>query len=111
VQARYNFGGSPWTGDLAKIYREQGPITYARNIRTPTLIMSTTGDARVPITQSYQLYHALKDNGVPVKFVAFPVSGHFPGDPVRQKDLYRRWVGWLDEHLREAAGVEHNSRR
>ncbi len=100
VQARYNFGGSPWTGDFAKTYRDQSPMAYARNIRTPTLIMSTTGDARVPVTQSYQLYHALKDNGVPVKFVAYPVPGHFPGDPVRQKDLNRRWVGWLDEHLR-----------
>jgi dipeptidyl aminopeptidase/acylaminoacyl peptidase len=100
VQGRYNFGGSPWTGNFAKIYREQSPMTYARNIRTPTLIMSNTGDARVPVTQSYQLYHALKDNGVPVKFVAFPVAGHFPGDPVRQKDLYRRWADWLDEHLR-----------
>jgi dipeptidyl aminopeptidase/acylaminoacyl peptidase len=100
VQGRYNFGGSPWTGDFAKIYREQSPITFARNIRTPTLIMSNTGDARVPVTQSYQLYHALKDNGVPVKFVAYPVPGHFPADPVRQKDVYSRWAGWLDEHLR-----------
>ena len=39
----------------------------------------------MPITQSYRLYHALKDNGVPVKFMAYPTAGHFPGDPVRQK--------------------------
>jgi hypothetical protein len=31
--------------------------------------------------------------------VAYPVAGHFPGDPVRQKDVFRRWVGWLDEQL------------
>jgi dipeptidyl aminopeptidase/acylaminoacyl peptidase len=100
VQNRYSFGGSPWTGDFAKVYREQSPISYARAIKTPTLILATTGDARVPITQSYQLYHALKDNGVPAKLVAYPVSGHFPADPVRQLDVFRRWVGWLDEHLK-----------
>jgi dipeptidyl aminopeptidase/acylaminoacyl peptidase len=100
VQNRYSFGGSPWKGDFARGYREQSPIAAARAIKTPTLILSTTGDARVPITQSYQLYHALKDNGVPVKFVAYPVPGHFPGDPVRQKDVFRRWVAWLDEQLR-----------
>jgi dipeptidyl aminopeptidase/acylaminoacyl peptidase len=100
VQGRYLFGGSPWTGEFAKLFREQSPITYAHQIRTPTLILATTGDARVPITQSYRLYHALKDNGVPVKFVAYPVSGHYPDDPVRQKDLYRRWVAWLDQYLR-----------
>jgi dipeptidyl aminopeptidase/acylaminoacyl peptidase len=100
VQVRYNFGGTPWKGDFEKLYREQSPIAYARDIRTPTLILATTGDARVPITQSYRLYHALKANDVPVKFVAYPVSGHFPGDPVRLKDLYRRWGAWLDEQLR-----------
>jgi dipeptidyl aminopeptidase/acylaminoacyl peptidase len=102
VQVRYSFEGTPWTGDALKSYREQSPITFARQIKTPTLIMSTTGDARVPITQSYQLYHALKANGVPVKFIAFPVGGHFPGDPVRGKDVMRRWVGWVDEHLKES---------
>jgi dipeptidyl aminopeptidase/acylaminoacyl peptidase len=100
VQSRYLFGGSPWQGDLAKRFREQSPITYAREVKTPTLILSTTGDARVPITQSYRLYHALKDNGVPVRFVAYPVPCHFPADPVRQKDVYRRWAAWLDEQLR-----------
>jgi dipeptidyl aminopeptidase/acylaminoacyl peptidase len=100
VTERYTFGGSPWVGSYEKAYREQSPITYASKIKTPTLIMATTGDARVPIVQSYRLYHALKDNGVTTKFVAYPVSGHFPGDPVRTKDLYKRWVGWLDEYLR-----------
>jgi dipeptidyl aminopeptidase/acylaminoacyl peptidase len=99
VQLRYCFPGSPWKGDAVKMYREQSPIAAARDIKTPTLIVATTGDARVPITQSYQLHRALKDNDVPVKFVAYPVAGHFPGDPVRQKDLLRRWVAWLDDHM------------
>jgi dipeptidyl aminopeptidase/acylaminoacyl peptidase len=100
VENRYSFGGSPWKGDAIKQYREHSPIAAARDIKTSTLIMATTGDARVPITQSYQLYRALKDNEVPVKFVAYPVAGHFPGDPVRQKDVFRRWVAWLDERMK-----------
>jgi dipeptidyl aminopeptidase/acylaminoacyl peptidase len=100
VTERFTFGGSPWVGNFEKAYREQSPITYAAKIKTPTLIMATTGDSRVPITQSYRLYHALKDNGVTTKFIAYPVSGHFPGDPVRLKDLSKRWVEWLDQYLR-----------
>ena len=34
------------------------------------------GDWRVTTTQAYKLFHALKDNGITVKFVAFPVPGH-----------------------------------
>jgi dipeptidyl aminopeptidase/acylaminoacyl peptidase len=100
VLERYSFGGSPWTGNRAKAYRDQSPITYARDIKTPTLILAATGDSRVPITQSYRLYHALQDNNVPVRFVAYPVTGHYPSDPIRVKDLYERWIGWLDEYLR-----------
>jgi dipeptidyl aminopeptidase/acylaminoacyl peptidase len=101
VGDRYLFGGgSPWLGRFAKAYREQSPITYAPRVRTPTLILATTGDARVPITQSYKLYHALRDNGVTTKFIAYPVAGHFPGDPVRWRDVLKRWLGWLDQYLR-----------
>jgi dipeptidyl aminopeptidase/acylaminoacyl peptidase len=96
----YIFGGSPWVGNYMKAYREQSPITYAAQIKTPTLILSDTGDARVPITQSYLMYHALKDNGVPVKFIAYPVPGHFPEDPVRSMDIFRRWAEWMDQYLK-----------
>ncbi|MBL8208495.1 MAG: S9 family peptidase, partial [Blastocatellia bacterium] len=97
------FGGSPWTGDFEKAYREQSPITKAPQIKTPTLILSTTGDVRVPITQSYKLYHALRDNNVPVQFIAYPVAGHSPGDPVRQQDVNRRWIEWLEKYLAPSA--------
>jgi dipeptidyl aminopeptidase/acylaminoacyl peptidase len=100
VSDRYGFKGSPYVGDNLKDYRAQSPITYAAQMKTPTLIMHDTGDARVTITQGYSLFHALKDNGVPVKFLAFPVAGHFPGDPVRQMDVYRHWVEWMDHYLK-----------
>jgi dipeptidyl aminopeptidase/acylaminoacyl peptidase len=100
VSIRYSFKGTPFVGDNLKSYREQSPITYAAHIKTPTLILHDTGDARVTVSQSYQLFHALKDNGVLVKFFAYPVAGHFPGDPVRQMDIYRRWLDWMDQHLK-----------
>jgi len=53
----------------------------------------------VPITQSYGLYRALKDNHVTTEFYAIPSGGHFPGDPVRQMDVYQRWVDWLERFL------------
>jgi dipeptidyl aminopeptidase/acylaminoacyl peptidase len=100
VSGRYGFKGSPYVGENLKDYRAQSPITYAPQMKTPTLIMHDTGDARVTITQGYSLFHALKDNGVPVKFIAFPVPGHFPGDPVRQMDVFRLWVDWMDQYLK-----------
>ncbi|MFZ0638545.1 MAG: S9 family peptidase [Candidatus Acidiferrales bacterium] len=95
-----SMGGSPWVGDNWKIYRDESPITYASQIKTPTLILCDVGDFRVPIPQSYEMYHALKDNGVTTEFFAYPVTGHFPGDPVHREDVMTRWIDWLNQYLK-----------
>ncbi|MGB6483872.1 MAG: S9 family peptidase [Candidatus Acidiferrales bacterium] len=95
-----SMGGSPWVGDNWKVYRDESPITYASQIKTPTLILCDVGDFRVPIPQSYEMYHALKDNGVTTQFFAYPVYGHFPGDPVHREDVMTRWIGWLNQYLK-----------
>jgi len=59
----------------------------------------------VTISQSYKLYHALKDNGVEVKFIAYPIPGHFPADPVHRRDIRRRWVEWIADHFETAAAA------
>ena len=94
------FGGSPYTDEKRlQAYREQSPIHYASRIKAPTLILSDTGDYRVPITQSFQLYHVLMDNGVTTQFIAYPVTGHSPSDPVHSRDIDRRWIAWLAKYL------------
>lgn len=92
--------GSPFKGDNMKRYLEQSPITYAHKVRTPTLILSNTGDARVPVTESFAMFRALRDNDVPARFIAYPLSGHSPEDPVHQMDVDRRWVEWFATYLK-----------
>jgi dipeptidyl aminopeptidase/acylaminoacyl peptidase len=99
VERASGYGPSPFVGDNLKAYAAQSPISYAWRAKAPTLIMSDVGDWRVTNTQAYKLYHALKDNGVTVKFVAIPVSGHFPSDPIRTRDIWRRWTAWLVQYL------------
>jgi len=96
----YFFGGSPWTKKYWDIWREQSPITYVRNVTTPTLLMGDVGDPNVPIVNNLEWYHALRDNGVETEFWAYPAHSHFPGDIVRQTDVYRRWIDWMDRHLK-----------
>jgi dipeptidyl aminopeptidase/acylaminoacyl peptidase len=78
---------------------EQSPITYAKNIKAPTLVLANTGDYRVPITQSYKLFHALRAAGVETRFVAYPIPLHNAPDPVHQRDTIDRWVAWFESHF------------
>jgi dipeptidyl aminopeptidase/acylaminoacyl peptidase len=82
--------------------RAQSPITYAAKIKAPTLILSNTEDYRVPMTQSFKLFHILLANGVTTKFFAYPIYGHNAQDPVRQRDVQERWIGWLETYLNES---------
>jgi dipeptidyl aminopeptidase/acylaminoacyl peptidase len=99
VMRRHAITGSPFVGDNLRKYMEMSPLLLLPKARTPTLVMSMTGDVRVVVAGSYKIYRALKDNGVPVEFVAFPGSGHSPADPVRQLERDRRWVEWLARWL------------
>lgn len=96
----YFFGSTPWTAAGWDIWRQQSPIASARNVKAPTLIMGDVGDPNVPLVNSFEWYHALRDNGVTVEFWAYPADSHFPGDIVQQTDVYRRWVGWMTTHLK-----------
>lgn len=93
-------GGSPWIGDNLKKYVDQSPITQAGHIKAPTLILANTGDPRVPITQSYKLYHQLIDNGTYTKFWAWPIPAHNATDPVTQMEQQRLWLNWMNTYLK-----------
>jgi dipeptidyl aminopeptidase/acylaminoacyl peptidase len=99
VLIRYAFGGSPWTEGRLKAYREQSPITYATRIKVPTLVMSNMEDFRVPPTQAFALYRAMKDNGVETEFIGFQGRTHASGDPVNARERARLWVDWVKRHI------------
>ena len=82
------------------LMKEQSPISYVDQMKTPLLMISDTGDMRVPVTQSYKLYHALHERGQEVRMVLYPVPGHFPADPYRLRDIDRRWADWFSERLK-----------
>ena len=92
-------GGSPYVGGNMQSYRDQSPMSFAQNTHAPTLILHDTGDTRVPIADSYEFFRALKDNGVTTQFIAYPISGHSPADPIRSRDVRRRWIAWLAQYL------------
>lgn len=93
-------GKSPWSSSSEyNLYEAESPLSYASNVRTPTLIMSDAGDFRVPTPLAYEFYHEVRATGTPVQFLIYPVVGHFPRDPVRIEDIYRNWEAWFVKYL------------
>ncbi|HEX3466156.1 MAG TPA: prolyl oligopeptidase family serine peptidase [Candidatus Elarobacter sp.] len=92
-------GGSPLIAPYRARAASMSPITYADRVRTPLLLMTCRGDTRVSPVGVYEFYHALRDLGRPVQLIAYPVDGHFPSDPVRRNDVYRRWIAFIAERF------------
>jgi Prolyl oligopeptidase family len=83
-----------------ELMKDQSPGTYVDQMKTPLLLMSDTGDVRVPVVQSYKLYNALKERGQDVRMLLYPVPGHFPADPWRARDIDQKWMEWFVERLK-----------
>jgi len=96
---RDSLGGGPWDKQSAALYRTGSPMSYAADITTPTLILSGTDDTTVPITESFELYHALRSRGIPVKFIGIPGAHHSPQDPVHAELYYRAITDWVAAQL------------
>ena len=69
----------------------QSPLTYAKNIETPVLILHSEVDLRCPISQAEQLFVVLKQRRNDVEFVRFPDEDHElsrSGRPSHRVDRY-----------------------
>lgn len=69
------FGGSAWGpyDQIEKLW-QQSPISYFKNVKTPTLIIHSEGDLRCNVEQSEQVFHALYAQGIETEFVRYPVE-------------------------------------
>jgi len=93
----WEFGGWPWKSDL---YRKWDPMLSADNFKTPTLVVTSEKDFRVPFGQGLQFFTALQVRGVPSKLLTFPDEGHFVLKPANSRlwhnvvmDWFHRWLG------------------
>jgi dipeptidyl aminopeptidase/acylaminoacyl peptidase len=88
---------TPW--EDPEIYRKTSPITYVNRARTPTLIQQGDQDKRVPPPDSYELYQALKDRGVPVKLIFYKGFGHPINKPKQQRAVMEHNYDWFSKYI------------
>lgn len=95
--ARNWFPGYPW--EHAEHYLKRSPISLAGNIATPTMIITGEDDHRTPMSESEQLYQALKLRKIDAMLVRIPHASHSIG--TRPSQLMA-WIGctlkWFEDH-------------
>lgn len=91
------FGASVY--DDPGVYARSSPMTFIKQVRTPTLILVGDSDAECPPPQSYEFWHALKTQGVKTKMVIYPGEGHAIQKPEHSRDILERTIAWFGENL------------
>src|SRR5262249_46366479 len=86
--------------DDPAVYARSSPISFIKQVRTPTLVLVGERDAECPAAQSREFWHALRTLGVPSQLVIYPGEGHGFGSLAHRRDVMRRTVGWLDKSLK-----------
>ncbi len=100
------FGGEFWDEGRFEIYRTHSAMGRVANVKTPTLIQHGEADVRVPISQGYELYNALKRRGVVVEMVTYPRQPHSVREPRLIKDLGERNLAWMEKYVKGASSPQ-----
>lgn len=97
---RYWFPGPPW--EHLEHYMKRSPISLVGNVTTPTMILTGEADHRTPMSESEQLYQALKLRKIDTALVRVPGAAHdIAARPSHQIAQVAYMLEWFETHRRK----------
>jgi dipeptidyl aminopeptidase/acylaminoacyl peptidase len=94
-----NNGGPVW--EQGAIWREQNPVRYAANFKTPIMLTAGENDYRVPLNQTLEAWSYFQRLRVPSRLVVFHKSNHWVMRPHDARYYWEQLHAWLEEYLSE----------
>ncbi|MCL2285238.1 MAG: S9 family peptidase [Firmicutes bacterium] len=91
----------PWD-EVEKLWWHS-PLKYAKNVKTPTLVLHSDEDYRCWSPEAYQWYTALKLLGVDTRLVMFHGENHElsrSGKPDLREKRLQEIMDWMDKYLK-----------
>lgn len=85
--------------DDPAVYAKSSAINFIKKVKTPMLIVVGDRDAECPAPQSFEMWHALRAQGVPTSLVVYANEGHHFVDPAHQRDVLQRALEWFGKYL------------
>ncbi|GAB3511553.1 S9 family peptidase [Pseudoxanthomonas daejeonensis] len=92
-------GATPW--DKPDLYFQRSPFSLAVQVKTPTMLITGEQDFRTPISQTEQMFGALKMRGVEVEMIRLPGAGHGMGRPSQWLQSVLAPIDFFERHKAE----------
>lgn len=90
-------GNTPWNDP--EIYTKTSPMTYIESACTPTLIQHGEKNARIPITNAYDLYQGLMDMEVDTELIIFKGMAYSPNQPGMNVAIMKQNLMWFSHYI------------
>jgi dipeptidyl aminopeptidase/acylaminoacyl peptidase len=93
------FGVEAW--DDPMFLWQHSPLAHAHKIKTPTLLIHSENDYRVPISEGEQMFAYIRRSGGTVKLIRFPREGHEltrAGEPEHRVSSLVHMIDWFDRY-------------
>ena len=103
-----NNGGPVW--EQGPIWREQNPIRFAANFRTPILLSVGENDFRVPLNQTLENWSVLQRLKIPSRLIVWPDENHWILKGENSRYFYQEVHAWLKKYLDEPANTMSGQR-
>jgi len=91
------FGEQPW--ENLEIYRAHSAMFHMKGVVTPTLVQHGEADERVPISQGYEFYNALRVRNVPSRMIVLPRMPHGPNEPKMVLKAKQTNLEWFEKYV------------
>jgi len=98
-----NNGGPVW--EQGPIWREQNPIRFAGNFRTPILLSVGENDFRVPLNQTLENWSVVQRLRIPSRLIVWPDENHWILKGENSRYWYQEVYAWLKKYLNEPTSV------
>ena len=96
--ARSYFRSWPW--EDPQVYVERSALFHAGRVKTPSLVVHGDKDDRVPVSQGWEFYNALKAIGVPTDLLVLPRQPHGIREPKLLRTCHERFLRGTETHTR-----------
>jgi dipeptidyl aminopeptidase/acylaminoacyl peptidase len=97
------FFGTPWDKDARDRMIKQSPLTYAGQVKTPTLFVHGEVDQRVPYEEAEQMYFALKRRGIPARMIRYAGQPHGIAGNWNVVHRMINELQWWDKYVKRCA--------